>query len=979
MKTMSKKLMSIATTVAVSVSVLSSFASVNAAIVDKETVSQKSTPAETEGIYSTNGKGFGKKKTISIDGDFSDWSEDMLIAQGAACDTATRFKGVWENWVMDSYSLYGAWDDENLYVAWQNVNTYDTFWEQDGNGPLSDNGKCGDAPVFIAIDTGKGNSMTGRMQDGKGIWGVDVEFETRVDNILAIHSNLTGTPGLFKADSSGASSYAATDGLLFDFKSEGIEVAFVDDCFPSEIMGVWNPGDENDKASYDLSSNWVDLKTTTLGVRKHDTKYDTFYEMKIPFSALGITKEDVESNGVGVMQIISRGESGMDCVPHDPSMLDNTYGDYSQEPSNSHEKDDKDIITVPLAKVGNSGGVTPPPVSQGTVKVQYVDEEGNEIATSKTMTGKVGDSYTTSAVSVSGYTLKTTPNNASGTYKSGTTTVTYVYSKNSDVSEGTVKVQYVDEEGNEIASSRTMTGEVGTSYTTTAKTISGYTLKTTPNNASGTYKNGTITVTYVYSKDNDDVDKGTVIVKYVDENGNEIASSTTKTGEVGTSYTTTAKTISGYTLKTTPSNAKGTFKNGTIIVTYSYTKASTVVAPVVSSFTTDKQSPQVTGTQVKLTAKATGTGTLQYKFLIKDAAGNWAVLRNYGTSNTYTWTTKATGNKTLYVDVKDSNGKVTRKAMSYTVKEAEKPKVVSFVADKKSPQASGTEVTLSAAASGTGVLQYKFLVKDNTTGNWSVIRDYSILNSCTWKANKVGNKTLYVDVKDTNGQVTRKSMSYTVKAVPPTVSSFTVDKKSPQASGTQVKLTAKATGTGTLQYKFLIKDAAGNWAVLRNYGTSNTYTWTTKATGNKTLYVDVKDSNGQVTRKSMNYVVNANLVQDTDSKISYTGTWKVATSTKHSGGTCKYASSTATATYKFTGTGIKLIASKSSDKGIAKVTVDSKVYYIDLYSASAKDQSVAFSLSGLTSGTHTIKVEWTGLKNNSSKGNAITLDAFEIN
>ena len=129
----------------------------------------------------------------------------------------------------------------------------------------------------------------------------------------------------------------------------------------------------------------------------------------------------------------------------------------------------------------------------------------------------------------------------------------------------------------------------------------------------------------------------------------------------------------------------------------------------------------------------------------------------------------------------------------------------------------------------------------------------------------------------------------------------------------------------------------------------------------------------------MNYVVNANLVQDTDSKISYTGTWKVATSTKHSGGTCKYASSTATATYKFTGTGIKLIASKSSDKGIAKVTVDSKVYYIDLYSASAKDQSVAFSLSGLTSGTHTIKVEWTGLKNNSSKGNAITLDAFEIN
>ena len=901
MKTMSKKLMSIATTVAVSVSVLSSFASVNAATISKENIVEKATVAETRGKYATNPNGVGKEKTITIDGDASDWSDDMLIAQGAAWDIANNWKGGHENCVLDSYALYAAWDDDNLYIGWQMVNTTDT-WAREGDGPLSDGGRVLDVPLVIALNVGNKTAMNGKMANGKLLWdALQIEYETRVDHLFLMSGKVgLGTPAMFTAaDESGGTSYDAE--YCQSFKDIGVKYNMAETSIPAQIWGLESSTSPDDV--YSDSANWVDMMT-----KGHDRKYDSFYEMSIPLSVLGIDKNYITSNGIGVMQLSTRGISAIDCLPHDPSMLDNATGDCAVDPSTSHEKDDTDIITVPLAQVGNNGGVTPPPVSQGTVKVQYVDEDGNE-----------------------------------------------------------------------IASSRTMTGEVGTSYTTTAKTIAGYTLKTTPNNASGTYKNGTITVTYVYSKDNDDVDKGTVIVKYVDENGNEIASSTTKTGEVGTSYTTTAKTISGYTLKTTPSNAKGTFKNGTIIVTYSYTKASTVVAPIVSSFTTDKQSPQVTGTQVKLTAKATGTGTLKYKFLIKDAAGNWAVLRDYGTSNTYTWTTKATGNKTLYVDVKDSNGKVTRKAMSYTVKEAEKPKVVSFAADKKSPQASGTEVTLSAAASGTGVLQYKFLVKDNTTGNWSVIRDYSILNSCTWKANKVGNKTLYVDVKDTNGQVTRKSMSYTVKAVPPTVSSFTVDKKSPQASGTQVKLTAKATGTGTLQYKFLIKDAAGNWSVLRDYGTSNTYTWTTKATGNKTLYVDVKDSNGQVTRKSMNYVVNANLVQDTDSKISYTGTWKVATSTKHSGGTCKYASSTATATYKFTGTGIKLIASKSSDKGIAKVTVDSKVYYIDLYSASAKEQSVAFSLSGLTSGTHTIKVEWTGLKNNSSKGNAITLDAFEIN
>ena len=453
---------------------------------------------------------------------------------------------------------------------------------------------------------------------------------------------------------------------------------------------------------------------------------------------------------------------------------------------------------------------------------------------------------------------------------------------------GTVTVKYVDEDGNDLTSPITLTGNVGDSYTTSKKTFSGYTLSSTPTNAIGKYTASNITVTYKYTKDEEPIEEGKVIVKYIDEETNEeIASRTTLTGNVGESYEASAKEIDGYTLSFIPSNATGVYKSSNITVTYEYSKDNEVVnPPVISSFTADKKSPQVSGTQIKLTAKATGNGTLQYKFLIKDSSGNWAVLRDYGKSNVYTWKTGKAGNKTIYVDVKDSNGKVTRASMSYTIK---------------------------------------------------------------------------------------------AEAKPPVVSRFTADKKSPQESGTQIKLTAKATGNGTLQYKFLIKDAAGNWSVLRDYGTSNTYTWKAGKTGNKTLYVDVKDSNGKVTRASMSYKVEESLIQDSNAAISYTGTWKVATSTRHSGGTCKYVSSVATATYKFTGTGIKLIAPKSSDKGIAKVTIDSKVYYVDLYSASAKDQSVAFSLSGLTSGTHTIKVEWTGLKNNSSKGNAITLDAFEIN
>ncbi|MEW9579281.1 MucBP domain-containing protein [Bacillus toyonensis] len=64
--------------------------------------------------------------------------------------------------------------------------------------------------------------------------------------------------------------------------------------------------------------------------------------------------------------------------------------------------------------------------------------------------------------------------------------------------------------------------------------------------------------------------KGTVIVKYVNESDVEIAPSDLLTGNVGSTYTTSAKTIDGYTLKTTPPNATGVYINGTINVEYIY-------------------------------------------------------------------------------------------------------------------------------------------------------------------------------------------------------------------------------------------------------------------------------------------------------------------------------------------------------------------------------------------------------------------------
>ncbi|MBC1727704.1 MucBP domain-containing protein [Listeria seeligeri] len=67
-----------------------------------------------------------------------------------------------------------------------------------------------------------------------------------------------------------------------------------------------------------------------------------------------------------------------------------------------------------------------------------------------------------------------------------------------------VSVKYVDADGNELAATETLSGNVDESYTSEAKTIDGWTLKETPANATGTFTDEAKTVTYVYEKNTDD-------------------------------------------------------------------------------------------------------------------------------------------------------------------------------------------------------------------------------------------------------------------------------------------------------------------------------------------------------------------------------------------------------------------------------------------------------------------------------------------
>jgi LPXTG-motif cell wall-anchored protein len=95
-----------------------------------------------------------------------------------------------------------------------------------------------------------------------------------------------------------------------------------------------------------------------------------------------------------------------------------------------------------------------------------------------------------------------------GTYKviytyQGVSSSAMITVKNKPVPQVTTKVtvRYVDEAGNELAPATVLTGEIGATYVTTAKDITGWKVKTAPENAQGTFSDQEQMVTYVYEKE----------------------------------------------------------------------------------------------------------------------------------------------------------------------------------------------------------------------------------------------------------------------------------------------------------------------------------------------------------------------------------------------------------------------------------------------------------------------------------------------
>ena len=282
---------------------------------------------------------------------------------------------------------------------------------------------------------------------------------------------------------------------------------------------------------------------------------------------------------------------------------------------------------------------------------------------------------------------------------------------------------------------------------------------------------------------------------------------------------------------------------------YVETKVEETTKPLAISATKQEADKTVT-----FTANGTGgSGKYTYKFIVYNKTTNsWAKLQDFSEKNTFTWTKGNAGDRYFYVDVKDNTtGKTVRsEALNVKIEETTKPLAIS--ATKK--EADKTVTFTANGTGGSGKYSYKFIVYNKTTNSWAKLQDFSEKNTFTWTKGNAGDRYFYVDVKDNTTGKTVRSQALNVKidATSTPTSTLTASTANVNVGG-KVTLTAKATGgSGKYTYKFLIYNpTTKQWAKLQDFSNNSTFTWTAGSAGARQFYVDVKDSNGKVTRSKV--------------------------------------------------------------------------------------------------------------------------------
>ena len=349
---------------------------------------------------------------------------------------------------------------------------------------------------------------------------------------------------------------------------------------------------------------------------------------------------------------------------------------------------------------------------------------------------------------------------------------------------GKVNVVYTSNDGKVLAQ-ETLKGMVdGTNkYTTTAKTFDGYTLSSTPANASGVYTSDTITVSYVYKSDaptklvNNSTISATAITK-----GQTVTMTASATGGAAPykyRYFCKPEGASGWTALTGTTTATSYTHKPARAITYQYAvkvadskgKTSTKYFTIkVSAAATLKNASTISATAitkgqtVTMTAKATGgTAPYKYRYFCKpEGASGWTALTKTTTATSYTHKPARAISYQYAVKIADSKGKTSTKYFTIKVSAAATLKNASTISATAITK--GQTVTMTAKATGgTAPYKYRYFCKPEGASGWTALTKTTTATSYTHKPARAISYQYAVKIADSTGKTVTKYFTVNVK------------------------------------------------------------------------------------------------------------------------------------------------------------------------------------------------------------------------
>ena len=264
------------------------------------------------------------------------------------------------------------------------------------------------------------------------------------------------------------------------------------------------------------------------------------------------------------------------------------------------------------------------------------------------------------------------------------------------------------------------------------------------------------------------------------------------------------------------------------------------------------------GSHLTVNCKASG-GTAPYQYAVsykKSSSASYSTVQAYSANKTVTFKPAAATVYQVMVKVKDAKDAVKSLTFDLTVTGTPVSKLNNTSKVSAASVALGKSITMTASATGgTSPYRYGFSYRKGTSGNFTLLKNYSTAKTYTFTPKSSGIYTLCMKVKDAKNQVVLKKI--TVKVTLAALTNTSTLSASSVKLGKSITVNCKASGgKSPYQYAVAVKKASSeNYVSVTGYTKTTAVTYKPAAATEYIVRVKVKDASGNISSKLLNFTV----------------------------------------------------------------------------------------------------------------------------